>query len=79
VVLRVIMRNYAMRIFVLTATNNFFFNNGVPKILFQEATLGNNNDIFNEVKTTIRKQSAVVLHWLEMTTRLIFALLINYA
>jgi hypothetical protein len=38
-----------------------FFNNGKPKILFQETPLGNNSDIFNEKKTTIITQTEVPL------------------
>jgi hypothetical protein len=40
---------------------NCFFNNGKPKILFQETPLGNNSDIFNEKKTTIITQTEVPL------------------
>jgi len=40
---------------------HLFFNNGKPKILFQETPLGNNSDIFNKKKTTIITQTEVPL------------------
>ncbi len=46
---------------VLKVTDKNFFNNGKPKILFQETPLGNNSGIFNDKKTTIITQTEVPL------------------
>jgi hypothetical protein len=51
-------------LFLISPYLFFFFNNGKPKILFQETPLGNNKDNFNEneddIHNTIRSSLKIV-------------------